>query len=634
MRNLIHIMAAVALFTPMITLRAAEPDMPAGWSKEISATQPSRPDTQWFRDAKFGIFMHWGLYSEAGNVWKGKDYYGSGEWLMNRGKIPVKAYEKLAATFNPTHFNADDWAKFVHDAGAHYLVITAKHHEGFAMFKSNAPMGGYYNIVDDTPYGKDPMAPLADACRKNGVHFGFYYSQYLDWHEKDGGGNTWDFKKSEKDVKKYYAEKSMPQIRELASNYGPLSILWFDMPGGLTKEETATFVADIRKLQPNALISSRVGQGLGDFSDLGDSEFPPTPIAPPWEALFTHTDSWGFQKYDQNFKSPTEIIHLLASVAARGGNLILNVGPDGEGNIPEKSREYLTDVGNWLKRYGESIYGTTASPIPDQPWGVMTAKPHRLFLHLLNMPRDVAAVPAFSASVKSIHFLNGNGDELKHSQNGELLTIVLPQKLEAAGEDAVIEVDYDGELQNAWGRAPSIVSQQLDSTLDASVAHLAGNAKLESKTSSRYFGNWHHDPVITSQRSAADAATFKLRVLEGGDYKLSLEYACPDPAAKNLEGAIDIHPQDGGGAANASQTLTFQTCATAPYDSHQPLVFFRHPIAVVTLKQGDTTLAIHPMADVPSFFWLHRVILERDNDILPTPPGGNHPFGTPATDPR
>ncbi len=528
------IFAALLALGFRASLRAAEPDMTAGWSKDIPVTQPAgaaHPDTQWFRDAKFGIFIHWGLYSEAGNVWDGKNYYGSGEWLMNRAKIPVKDYEQLAATFNPTHFNADDWAQFIHDSGAKYLVITAKHHEGFAMFKSTVSP---YNIVDATPYKSDPMAALSGACRKNGVHFGFYYSQYLDWHEKDGGGNTWDFKKSEKDTKKYYAEKSMPQIRELASNYGPLSILWFDMPGGLSKDETAAFVSDIRKLQPNALISSRVGQGLGDFSDLGDSEFPPAPLPPPWEALFTHTDSWGFQKYDQNFKSPTEIIHLLAATAARGGNLILNVGPDGEGNIPEKSYQYLYRVGAWLKHYGDSIYGTTASPIPDQPWGVMTAKPHRLFLHLFEPPA-VAYVPSFTATVKSVHMLNFSDDELKWKKEGDLLSVVLPDQYEADGEDAVVEIDYDGNLQNAWKNAPSIVSRQGDPSLDASIAHLAGNAKLESKTSSRYFGNWHHDSVLTSQQSSADTALFQLRIVDPGDYKISLEYACPDPNAKNLE---------------------------------------------------------------------------------------------------
>ncbi len=610
MRRLFDSFYTMAILSLLLNAtRAAEPEMPAGWSKNISDTQPAaHPDTQWFRDAKFGIFMHWGLYSEAGNVWDGKNYYGSGEWLMHQAKIPVTEYEKLAGTFNPTHFNADDWARFVHDSGAKYLVITAKHHEGFAMFKSNAPMGGSYNIVDATPYKNDPMAPLVEACRRNGVHFGFYYSQYLDWHEKDGGGNTWDFKKSEKDVKKYYAEKSMPQIRELAQNYGPLDILWFDMPGGLTKEETTAFVDGVRKIQPNCLISSRVGQGLGDFSDLGDSEFPPAPITPPWEALFTHTDSWGYQKYDQNFKSPREIIRLLAATAARGGNLILNVGPDGEGNIPQKSFDDLREVGHWLQSNGDSIYATTASPIPDQPWGVMTNKRRdgggTLYLHIFTLPKNhELLVPNFTAEPANVSILRA-APGLEHSKEEDLLRILLPAHIPDS-PDYVLQVDYTGELQEAWKNSPLLLSQQFDShTLDSATAQLTGGTTLESKTSSRYFGNWKHDAVITTQKSPGDSATFAIRVLDSGDYKLSLEYACPDPAQKNLEGAIEI--ANGG----ETRTYTFQTCATAPYDSHQPLIFFHHPIGIVSLKQGSATLSIHPTANGPGLFWLRRVILE------------------------
>jgi alpha-L-fucosidase len=318
------------------------------------------PDTQWFRDAKFGIFMHWGLYSELGNEWKGKSYYGSGEWLMNRAKIPAAEYAQVAGQFNPTNFNAADWARFVKDTGARYLVITAKHHEGFAMFGSKVSP---FNIVDATPYHKDPMKELADACRSQGVKFGFYYSQFLDWHEPNGGGNTWDFNKTNKDYKAYYAEKSIPQIKELLSNYGPLGLVWFDMPGGLSRNESLAFLDTVRKLQPDCLVSSRIGNGLGDFQDLGDSELPSNVIAPPWEALFTHNDSWGFVRSDFNFKTPTDVLHLLASTSARGGNLILNVGPDGTGRIPETSQRYLREVGKWLAANGESIYGTTCSPI-------------------------------------------------------------------------------------------------------------------------------------------------------------------------------------------------------------------------------------------------------------------------------
>ena len=178
------------------------------------------------------------------------------------------------------------------------------------------------------------------------------------------------------------------------------------MPGGLTRDETLAFMDNVRKLQPDCLISSRVGNGFGDFRDLGDSELPPNVIPPPWEALFTHNDSWGYVKNDLDFKTPTEILHLLASVSARGGNLILNVGPDGTGRIPEFSQRYLREVGKWLAANGESIYGTTCSPIPDQPWGVCTSKPGRLYLHVFDRPNDgILFVPSFGATMKSANFL-------------------------------------------------------------------------------------------------------------------------------------------------------------------------------------------------------------------------------------
>lgn len=185
-------------------------------------TAQENPDLKWFRDAKFGLFMHWGLYSKLGGSYAGKNYYGSGEWIMNRAKIPAKEYAHIADDFNPVNFDGDQWAQFAKDAGIRYVVITAKHHEGFSMFDSKI---SDFNIVKATPYKKDPMKSLADAVRRHGMKFGFYYSQYLDWHEPNGGGNDWDFDESKKDYLKYYHEKSIPQLKELLTNYGQLAPL-------------------------------------------------------------------------------------------------------------------------------------------------------------------------------------------------------------------------------------------------------------------------------------------------------------------------------------------------------------------------------------------------------------------------
>ena len=556
------------------------------------------PDTQWFRDAKFGIFIHWGLYSEPGNEWQGKSYYGSGEWLMNRAKIPAAEYAQIAGEFNPTNFNADEWARFVKESGARYLVVTAKHHEGFAMFGSKVSP---FNIVDATPYHQDPMFALADACRHEGVKFGFYYSQYLDWHEPNGGGNTWDFPKDAKDYKKYYAQKSIPQIKELLSNYGTLGLVWFDMPGGLNHDETLAFMDEVRKLQPDCLISSRVGNGLGDFRDLGDSELPPNVIDGPWEALFTHNDSWGFVKSDSNFKTPREILHLLASTSARGGNLILNVGPDGTGRIPEMSQRYLREVGSWLAINGESIYGTTHSPIPDQPWGVATLKTNHLFLHVFQRPKDgILLVPSFGVTVKHAALL-ADRKNLKVEQQGDDLKIYLPAEL-PDDRDTVVAVELAGTLQDSWNNIPEIISRQFDAfSVNAANAQTTGQTTLKSITSSRYFGNWKHDTCAQNMQTPTDGAEFSFRFLEPGDYRVTLEYACL-ANSKNREGIVQI----------GDQSLHFQTLLTAAdYDSHEPLVFIRHAIGIINIKSpGVVPVSIHPKDAGAELFWLRSIIVE------------------------
>jgi alpha-L-fucosidase len=552
---------------------------------------------QWFRDAKFGLFMHWGLYSALGNEWKGKSYYGSGEWIMNRAKIPAPEYAEVAKDFNPTNFNAREWAQFVRDSGARYLVITAKHHEGFAMYGSKVSP---FNIVDATPYHKDPMTDLAAACRAEGIKFGFYYSQFLDWHEPDGGGNKWDFSEAGKDYARYYHEKSIPQIRELLSNYGPLALMWFDMPGGLSREETVSFLNEVRRLQPQCLISSRVGNGFGDFRDFGDSQLPPTAIGGPWEALFTHNDSWGWVKNDVDFKTPLEIIHLLASAAARGGNLLLNVGPDGSGKIPEASLVDLREVGQWLKMNGESIYGTTQSPFPDQPWGVGTSKPGRLYLHVFRAPADRALlVPEFNGEVQSVSLLSDN-KKLHSEKRGEDLSVVLPEALPDS-RDSVVVVEYSGKILDPWSNAPVLVSRQFDSfSLDAAGARLEGGAKATNVTHSRYFGNWKHDTCIEKMRSPGDRAEFLARFTQAGDYRISLEYACAG-ISKGREGFVDI-----GG-----QSLAFETLYTGEYDNHQPLMLIRHGVGVVSINKPEVVpVSVYPKADGAELFWLRRVVIE------------------------
>ncbi|SDC03248.1 alpha-L-fucosidase [Niabella drilacis] len=586
----------VALVWCMSLCCVAQQGMEEMWDQSSSAKQHS--NIRWFREAKFGLFIHWGLYSRLAGTWDGKNYYGSGEWIMNQAKIPVSRYRKVAESFNPVNFNADEWAQLAKDAGIKYMVITAKHHEGFSMFDSKVTD---FDIVDATPYKKDPMKALAAATRKRGIQFGFYYSQFQDWYEPNGGRNTWDFDESKKDYQQYYRQKAIPQLKELLTNYGPLGIVWFDTPGGMTREQTQAFIDELRVLQPQSLFSSRVGQGLGDYKDFGDSEVPPVPIEGAWESIYTHNDSWGYIAHDMNFKSSHEIIRLLSNVASKGGNLMLNVGPDGKGNIPYYSIKYLKETGAWLQKNGESIYASTAGWIPAQPWGVTTAKPGRLFLHIWEQPGNgQLLVPGFANRVTRVYALTDK-KVLSYNQNGSDLVVNTTALRSEHTPDKVVVVEYSGTTPAYNATAPVTVSAQYAvNPVNAVFAAVKGQARVESLTYSHYFGDWKHTTCITGMRAPEDAVSFTVRVTEPGDYKLVLEYACPQESAKQ-EGRLEV---DG-------KTYMFRTLRTSEFDKSAPLLFIKHPVTIFTVqKAGVYTITISPCRQGKELFKLKGIIAE------------------------
>jgi alpha-L-fucosidase len=318
---------------------------------------------QWWDDAKFGLFIHWGLYSVTAGDWNGHRAKGN-EHFMLYERIPVKEYGKIAERFNPVKFNAGEWVKAAKDAGMKYMVITTKHHDGYAMF--NSPSNNY-NIVKTTPFARDPMKELAAACKKQGLKLCFYYSLGRDWQDPDvptnwptkgGRSNTWDYPNEDaKDLNKYIERKVKPQLRELLTQYGPIGIIWFDTPEMVTPAQSQDLKALIRKLQPQCIINSRVGNGLGDYL-VSEQKLTAEKDAKPWEACVTMNATWGYNYHDTAWKSPEVLVRQLVEVVAKGGNLLLNIGAMGDGAFPDRSLANLKAIGGWMNINHEAIYGT------------------------------------------------------------------------------------------------------------------------------------------------------------------------------------------------------------------------------------------------------------------------------------
>lgn len=324
---------------------------------------------EWFRQAQYGMMAHWGLYSLLGGEWRGRRVNDYAEWIQAFMPVPNDEYSKLADVFNPVYFNADEWIRLAKDCGMQYFVFTSKHHDGFAMFKSEVDK---FNIVDSTRFGRDVVAELGEACYKHGLKFGLYYSQELDWHHKHGGGydkfsgcsgvswdNSWDYpERGEKDFSICFEEKIKPQVKELLTRYGELCLMWFDVPHTITKEQSLELNHLVKEYQPECLINSRIGNGAYDYVSLGDNEYPTEfkvdeNIDPNsldgfkyspyglYETAGTLNSSWGFKYYDQNWITAREIVERRKRLNGMGVNYLLNVGPDGLGRIPSFSVEAL-----------------------------------------------------------------------------------------------------------------------------------------------------------------------------------------------------------------------------------------------------------------------------------------------------
>jgi len=361
---------------PLFTLLAAAVVLcNAGFAAEPSASEQEaqrEARIKWFRDARFGMFIHWGLYSIPGGTWKTNVHAtGYSEWIMFDEKIPVKEYAKLAGGFNPVKFDAREWVATAKKAGMRYMVLTTKHHDGFSMFKSKLTS---YNIVDATPFKRDVTGELADACRKAGLKFGCYYSVDRDWYRPLGPGNRygqnnrWDYPDSpQEDFNKYFTEFAKPQVEELLKDYRA-DLLWFDGIDMMNNDQLQQLYSGIRKLAPDCVINSRIKgcrppdripPPLCDYISTGDNEIAGKAMGFEWENPGTMNTSYGFNRNDHNWVAAKEIIFRLVDIVSKGGNYLLYVGPTSEGLIPQPSIDRLMEVGAWMDINGEAIYGTS-----------------------------------------------------------------------------------------------------------------------------------------------------------------------------------------------------------------------------------------------------------------------------------
>lgn len=408
---------------------------------------------QWWREARFGLFIHWGLYS----------LLARGEWVMYQEQIPIKEYEKLAARFNPVRFDARSWVRMAKETGMKYIVITAKHHEGFSMFRTRV---SDYNIVQATPFGRDPMLELAEACREEGIRLCFYYSHVREWRHphaqslevgergKIGNyGNFWDHRdEPSKNLQRYIDEFDKPQLRELLTQYGPIGAIWFDTPSLIRPDQARELAEWVRQFQPDCLVSGRVGgNGIADFESMGDCEVPSSAKAGlDWETAMTICEAWGYNTAPDNvYRSPRSLIHQLVDVAGLGGNYLLNVGPTGEGVIPEEARERLAAIGRWMLSNGESVHGTSASPFPKKPsWGSVTCKKNLLYLHLCDW-RNELTLTGLRNRVVSCKLLEDPNRTIAWEQTSDADLGYPLLKLVVAGDapdpdDSVVIVELEG----------------------------------------------------------------------------------------------------------------------------------------------------------------------------------------------
>ena len=498
----------------------------------------------WWREARFGLFIHWGIYSVPAGFWKGQPIPSLGEWIMHNAKIPLEEYAPLAKQFNPVRFNAEEWVSLAAKAGMKYLVITAKHHDGFAMFESANP----YNIVDATPFGRDIMRELADACARHGLRMCFYYSQDQDWAE-DGASGHWEevaekgwygHKPDPDKFAAYLERKVKPQLRELLTNYGPIGLIWFDTPVAITLEQSLDLKSFVHGLQPDCLVSGRVGHDVGDYGSLGDNQIPAGPVEGEWETPATLNDTWGFKSDDHNWKSVKDLLTLLVDLTSKGVNYLLNVGPTSEGLIPQPSVDLLKGLGKWMDVNAEAIHGASPNPWPYEfGWGRVTTKGNKLYLLLTDWTQELKLF-GLRSKVTAAYPLGGKA--LNFYQDSEALYLGLPED----GPDPLISVvalEFEGELD-----VDTTIAQQMDGNVSLP-AYLAERQGEMTLSTGKMIEGWKQpEGSLTWQFKLHEPGKYAVRVVVGTHYH-------PADAVEGHEVTVSVDGQAVSGTLSSAEKV-------------------------------------------------------------------------------